>query len=75
MTCDELLRTLTEYEEGVLPRDLCEELQGHLERCGACQDLKEDLEALARICRTCSPPKMPEDVRRRLAERIGQPTS
>ena len=29
MTCEELLRQLTEYEDGVLPDDVCEELQRH----------------------------------------------
>jgi hypothetical protein len=28
MTCDELLRRLTEYEDGVLPDDVCRELRG-----------------------------------------------
>lgn len=73
MTCDELLRQLTEYEDGVLPDDVCEGLQRHLAECEACQALKGDLEALARICRSCAAPKMPEDVRRRLAERLGEP--
>ncbi|MCG6920038.1 MAG: zf-HC2 domain-containing protein [Acidobacteriota bacterium] len=73
MTCDELLRQLTEYEDGVLPGDVCEELQRHLAECEPCQALKGDLEALARICRSCAAPKMPEDVRRRLAERLGEP--
>jgi anti-sigma factor (TIGR02949 family) len=73
MTCDELLRQLTEFEEGVLPDDVCEELQRHLAECEPCQGLKGDLEALARICRSCAPPKMPEDMRRRLAERLGEP--
>jgi len=36
--------------------------------------LKGDLEALARICTSCAPPRMPEDVRRRLAERLGEPS-
>ena len=74
MTCDELLQQLTEYEEGILPDDVCEELQRHLAECEPCQGLKGDLEALARICRSCAPPKMPEDMRRRLAERLGGPT-
>ena len=73
MTCDELLRQLTEFEDGILPDDVCEELQRHLAECEPCQDLKGDLEGLARICRSCATPKMPEDVRRRLAERLGEP--
>jgi len=75
MSCDELLRQLTEYEDGVLPEDVCQELQRHLDDCGPCKGLREDLEALARICRSCTPARMPEDVRRRLAERLGESVS
>ena len=75
MKCDELLLKLTEYEDGVLPEDVCEELQHHLTDCEPCQGLKDDLEALARICRTCTPARMPEEVRRRLAQRLGESVS
>ena len=70
MTCDELLRQLTEFEDGVLPDAVCEELQRHLAECEPCQDLRGDLEALARICHSCAPPCMPDAVRKRLAERL-----
>jgi hypothetical protein len=73
MTCEELLRRLAEYEDGVLPDDVCEELQRHLEGCEPCQGLRQDLEALARICRSCAPPRMPDDVRRRLEQRLAEP--
>jgi hypothetical protein len=74
MTCDELLRQLTEYEDGVLPDAVCEEVRLHLAGCASCQRLRGDLEALARICHSCAPPRMPEDVRRRLADRLAEPT-
>jgi predicted anti-sigma-YlaC factor YlaD len=73
MKCKEVLRQLTEYEEGVLPEAVCEELQRHLNECGECQSLKEDLAALARICTSCGTPRMPEDVRQRLARRLSEP--
>jgi anti-sigma factor (TIGR02949 family) len=72
MTCDELLRRLTEYEDGALPDHICDELQRHLEGCEPCQGLRQDLEALSRICRSCAPPRMPDDVRRRLEQRLGE---
>jgi len=74
MTCEELLRQLTEYEDGVLPDAVCEELQRHLAECEPCQGLRGDLEALALICHSCAPPRMPEDVRKRLAERLAEPS-
>jgi anti-sigma factor RsiW len=73
MTCDELLRQLAAYEDGVLPDEVCGELQRHLAGCEPCQGLRADLEALARICRSCEPPHLPEAVRQRLRERLGEP--
>jgi anti-sigma factor (TIGR02949 family) len=73
MTCEELLRQLAAYEDGALPDEMCTELQRHLAGCETCQGLRADLEALARICRGCEPPRLPAAVRRRLMERIGAP--
>lgn len=70
MTCDELLRRLTDYGDGALPESLCEELQEHMSACDACSDLQADLAALARLCHECPAPRLPEDVRRRLEERL-----
>jgi hypothetical protein len=39
--------------------------------CDSCADLQADLAALARLCHECPPPRLPEDVRRRLEERLG----
>jgi len=75
MTCDELLRQLCDYADGVLPESLCDELQRHLAGCGPCQGLQDDLAALARLCRCVEPPRMPKDLRRRLAERLGHTTA
>jgi anti-sigma factor (TIGR02949 family) len=75
MTCDELLRQLCDYADGVLPESLCEELQRHAAGCGPCQGLQDDLAALARLCRYAEPPRLPEDLRRRLAERLSQTTA
>jgi anti-sigma factor (TIGR02949 family) len=71
MNCDELLRRLTDFGEGALPEALCDDLRRHLEECGACAELHADLVALARVCRECPAPTLPEDLRRRLEERLG----
>jgi anti-sigma factor RsiW len=70
MTCDELLRRLTDFGDGALPESLCEELREHMTGCGSCADLQADLAALSRLCHECPPPRLPDDVRRRLEERL-----
>ena len=70
MTCDELLRRLTDFGDGALPESLCEELRQHMAECDTCSDLQADLAALSRLCHECPPPRLPDDVRRRLEERL-----
>ena len=71
MTCDELLRRLTDFGDGVLPESLCEELREHMTGCDSCADLQADLAALSRLCHECPRPRLPDEVRRRLEERLG----
>jgi anti-sigma factor RsiW len=71
MRCDELLRRLTDFGDGALPESLCEELREHMAGCDSCADLQADLAALSRPCHECPPPRLPDEVRRRLEERLG----
>jgi putative zinc finger protein len=66
MSCDELLRRLADYDDGALPKDLCASLESHLERCIPCADLRRDLIALSRLCRSAERPPMPAELRERL---------
>jgi anti-sigma factor (TIGR02949 family) len=70
MSCDELLRRLTEYREGVLNESLCVEIRRHISTCDPCADVQRDLEDLVRLCGCAEPARMPEDLRRRLLERL-----
>ncbi|HET7746334.1 MAG TPA: zf-HC2 domain-containing protein [Vicinamibacteria bacterium] len=66
MTCEELYRRLTDHVEGALGADLCGEVEEHLTTCFACQELRQDLEDLARLCREREPVRLPDDVRGRI---------
>jgi hypothetical protein len=66
VSCDDLLRRLTEYEDGVLPADLCGMLEAHLRDCVPCAELRRDLELLSGMCREGPQPAMPEELRQRL---------
>lgn len=70
MNCDDLLRRLTEVREGVLDQAVCDEIRRHLVTCDPCADVQRDLEDLVRLCGCGEPPRMPEDLRRRLAARL-----
>ena len=66
MTCDELYRRLTDHEEGVLSGDVCAEVERHLAECDACNEIRQDLRDLSRLCREQSAARLPEGVRRRI---------
>ena len=66
MSCDELLRRLAEYEDGVLPKELCAALETHLVDCVPCAELRRDLLLLSALCRQVPRPPMPEALRLRL---------
>jgi hypothetical protein len=66
VSCDELLRRLTEYEDGVLPKDLCGMLEAHLRDCVPCAELRRDLELLSGMCRQAPRPEMPSGLREKL---------
>ncbi len=66
MTCDELYRRLTDHEEGVLPGDVCAEVERHLAQCQSCSEIRQDLRDLSRLCREQAAVRLPEGVRRRI---------
>ena len=71
MSCDELVRHLAEYEDGVLSEDLCGLLERHFRDCAPCAELRWDLEALQALCRQGPSPAMPEGLRGRLRGLLG----
>jgi hypothetical protein len=74
MTCEELYGRLTELEEGSLQPDVCAEVERHLASCAGCQQIRQDLLDLARLCRQSSAPStMPPEVRSRIASLLTAP--
>jgi predicted anti-sigma-YlaC factor YlaD len=68
MTCEELYGRLTDLSEGSLQGEVCAEVERHLAECVGCQQIREDLLDLARLCRESAvQATMPDDVRSRIA--------
>ena len=66
MTCDELYHHLTDHEEGVLTDEVCAAVAEHLAGCVACRQVREELRAIARLCREEEPARLPDAVRQRI---------
>jgi hypothetical protein len=63
VNCEELVARLTDYSEGAADAELCAAIERHLRECTDCEGVRADLERLSRLCRTCDPPRLPDDAR------------
>jgi len=68
MSCDDLLRRLVEWEDGVLPPDFCAALERHLHDCPPCAELQADLLKLRGLCGQVPRAEMPAELRKKLRD-------
>jgi len=57
---------LSEYLDGELPSDLCEDLARHLQGCAPCEAFRRTLRLTVDLCRQLPPKPVPEDLRQEL---------
>lgn len=76
MVCKQVIRQLSEFLEGELPRDLAEQLSRHLEHCGDCKIVVDTCRKTIEIYCNTEPLPLPDEVRERLeralAEKLGK---
>jgi len=67
MTCRELFERLSEYVDGELSQEICEEIQRHMEGCEPCVAFAKTLKKTAELCRRLPsrpiPPEVAADLR------------
>ena len=69
--CRQLLSSLSEYVDGDLGQELCDEIELHMEDCDNCRIVVDTLQKTVYLYQTTSdPPAVPEDVRQRLFHRL-----
>lgn len=73
MSCDELLRRLVDWEDGVLGEDFCRALEAHLHDCPPCAELHADLRRLSSLCHQVPRPGMPAELRAKLLGLLADP--
>jgi anti-sigma factor RsiW len=71
MTCRELFERLSEYVDGELSQEICEEIRRHMEGCDPCVAFAKTLKTTADLCRRLPsrpiPPEVAADLRSVLA--------
>jgi len=77
MTCRELFERLSEYVDGELSQEICEEIQRHMEGCEPCVAFAKTLKTTAEMCRRLPskpiPPEVADDLRSSLASYLLKP--
>jgi predicted anti-sigma-YlaC factor YlaD len=70
--CDALLQSLSEYIDGGLSDEMCQEIQKHLESCGDCRVVFNTTRRTIDLVRMPprEPESLPDDVRERLFKRL-----
>jgi anti-sigma factor (TIGR02949 family) len=68
--CKALLGSLSEYIDGELPAELCEEIEKHLEGCENCRVVLNTTRRTIDLIHMPTGEKVPVDVRERLFKRL-----
>lgn len=78
MTCRELFARLSEYVDGELSQEICEEIRKHLDGCDPCVNFANTLKATANLCRRLPsqpiPPAVAADLHRFLSDHLPRPS-
>lgn len=69
--CRQLLNSLSDYIDGDLPQELCDEIELHMKDCDNCRIVVDTLNKTISLYQSSSEPAVvPEDVRQRLFHRL-----
>lgn len=66
MNCDELLKTLNEYVDGVLEPGVCKEFEQHLAGCNPCQVVVDNIRKTITLYKEGQPYEVPLEFKQRL---------
>ncbi len=74
MTCRELFERLSEYVDGELSQEICQEIRRHMEGCDPCVAFAKTLKKTADLCRRLPshtiPPEVAADLKALLATHL-----
>jgi hypothetical protein len=70
MTCEELLKALNDYVDGVELTEICEEFSQHLAGCNPCQVVVDNIRQTISLYRAGQPYAMPTSFEDRLQQTL-----
>ena len=70
MTCEELLKALNDYVDGVQLTEICEEFSQHLAGCNPCQVVVDNIRQTISLYQSGQPYEMPAGFQDRLLQNL-----
>ena len=68
--CKKYFESISEYLDGELGPDDCQQIEQHLKECPECQDCFDALKKTIDLCRKSSREEVPGDMRERLRSKL-----
>lgn len=68
--CKKYFESISEYLDGELGSDDCQQIEQHLKECPECQDCFDALKKTIDLCRKSTREEIPEDMRKRLRSKL-----
>lgn len=66
MKCQDLLRVLSDYVDGEIDPEICEEFEKHMEGCNPCQVVVDNIRKTITLYKQDQPVEIPADFHSRL---------
>lgn len=70
MTCEELLKALNDYVDGLQLDEICDEFKDHLAGCNPCQVVVDNIRQTISLYKAGQPYVMPADFQMRLHQSL-----
>lgn len=68
--CKKNFEMISEYLDGELGPDVCQQIEQHLMECPECQDCFDALKKSIALCRNSTREEIPQDMRERLRSKL-----
>jgi RNA polymerase sigma-70 factor (ECF subfamily) len=68
--CKKYFESISEYLDGELGPDDCQQIEQHLKACPECQDCFDALKKTIDLCRKSAREEIPEEMRKRLRSKL-----
>jgi anti-sigma factor (TIGR02949 family) len=70
--CKKYFERISEYLDGELDNEICDEIETHLKECPECRECLDSLKKTIQLCKEAGKEAIPSDIRERLRSNLRQ---